>query len=350
MEYVTPIFDVNEVDSAGRVLASDNPTADELRTAVHVFSNWRSAHNYPLNGVSVVLKQRATRVAGRQVNPVQRLKRIESVERKLRARSDITLSAMQDIGGCRAIMGSVDQVLALRDLYLEKRLTHVLKTQNDYIERPKKDGYRGIHLIYYFVGQIGNERARVYADRNMQVEIQLRSALQHYWATAVETAETFTRTPMKSQRDENTSPWRQFFALVSSFFAYEEGCALVPKMTKDVNQIVAQIRELEAANQFCDKLDAYKATVAHVATRDKAKHFLVELDLETRRVNIKGYRPAGMAAAAEDYTAGEQRSLLERNTQSVLVSAYDVSELKRAYPNYFLDTTEFVSRVRRLVF
>jgi ppGpp synthetase/RelA/SpoT-type nucleotidyltranferase len=349
MEYVKPLFTQEEVDIAGRILAAaDSASRDELQYAIEVFSNWRAAHNYPLNGISIVLKQRASRVAGRPINPVQRLKRIESVEKKLRVRSDITLSSMQDIGGCRAILGSVAEVRALRDLYAKGNLTHELKQQNDYIERPKKDGYRGIHLIYYFGGKEGNERARLYADRRMQVEIQIRTMLQHYWATAVETAETFTRTPMKSQRDENTTPWRQFFARVSSCFAYEEGCPLVPKMTKDIAQVRAELRELEQQYRFCDTLSAYTATAQIVKTRDKAKYFLVELDLETREVNLKGFRPAESAEAARAYTATEQGALIARSVNTVLVSAKDISQLKRAYPNYFLDTTEFVARVRDL--
>ena len=208
MDYVTPIYTDEQVDAAGRLIASGAGTAAEMRNALHIFSNWRASHNYPLNSIAVTLKNRATKISGGKVNPIQRLKRIESVQRKLQMRPDITLSMMQDIGGCRAILDQVGHVLALRDLYLNKALTHVFKVQNDYIERPKKDGYRGIHLIYYFVGVESNPKGKIYADRDMQVEIQLRTTLQHYWATAVETAETFTKTRLKSQRDENTTPWR----------------------------------------------------------------------------------------------------------------------------------------------
>lgn len=347
MAYAEPAFSPYQIDRAGSILATEDATMDEIIWALDVFTNWRSSHNYPLNGMAVVLKQRARRIAGNPGLPVfQRLKRIESVERKLRARGDITLSTMQDIGGCRVVLDTVEQVLAVRDTYLSKRLTHRFKQQNDYIERPKKDGYRGIHLVYYFVGQ--DARAQIYAERNMQIEIQLRTSLQHYWATAVETAETFTKTPMKSQRDENTTPWRQFFALTSSCFAYAEKCALVPKL-KDYKEVVAKLKQLEADHRFCDTLEAYKTTAESVTSRNKAKYYLLELDLETLKTSLTGFKPAESNEAGAAYTASEQESLIEKRVQTVLVSVDDVSQLKRAYPNYFLDTTEFVRRVKEIV-
>jgi len=97
---------------------------------------------------------------------------------------------------------------------------------------------------------------------------------------------------MKSQRDENTTPWRQFFALVSSCFAYEEKCAMVPKMGKDIGVIVDHLSALEREHRFCDTLEAYKTTAGNVTSRNKAKYYLVELDLETLKTSLKGFKPA----------------------------------------------------------
>jgi ppGpp synthetase/RelA/SpoT-type nucleotidyltranferase len=349
MDYVIPLYAQDEIDLAGRFIADGfkaNPEGKDW--ALNVFNNWRASYNYPLNGLSVVLKQRARRVS---LDPVisQRLKRIESVERKLSKRPDISLTSMQDMGGCRSIVETVDEVYKLREQYFSgRRSTHEFKTENDYIKHPKKDGYRGIHLVYYFVGSTG--RAEVYAARRMQIEIQMRTLLQHYWATAVETAETFTRQPMKSQKDDNVTPWRQFFALVSSCFAHQEGCALIPKMTKDINQIRANLKEIEQQYRFCDTLDAYKITASQITSRNKARYFLVNLDLETREVQMKGFKSAESEEGSEAYGLVEQASLLQEGAaQQVLVSVDDVSQLRRAYPNYFLDTAEFVARVRALV-
>lgn len=348
VDYVTPKYSTEEIDAAGRLIASGFAESLESKDwALGVFNNWRASYNYPLNGIAVVLKQRAKRVSS---NPVisQRLKRIESVERKLAKRSDISLTSMQDVGGCRSILDTVEEVYKLREQYFTgRRSTHEFKIENDYIKHPKKDGYRGIHLVYYFVGSEG--RAQVYAARRMQIEIQLRTLLQHYWATAVETAETFTRQPMKSQKDDNVTPWRQFFALVSSCFAYQEGCSLIPKMSKDINQVLRLLKELESQHRFCDTLDAYKITASKITRRNKARYFLVNLNLETLQVDLQGFKPAESEEGSDAYSNVEQASLLEGDAQQVLVSVDDVSQLRRAYPNYFLDTSEFVARVRALV-
>ncbi len=113
-----------------------------------------------------------------------------------------------------------------------------------------------------------------------------------------------------------------------------------------MGEIVRQLSDLEQEYRFCDTLDAYKATADQIKRRDKAKYFLVELDLETRRVSLKGFKPAESEEANKEYTQSEQESLFSTTAQRVLVSVSDVEQLKKAYPNYFLDTTEFVARVR----
>ena len=155
MEYVEPQYSKAEVEEAGQVLARpDNYDEDRITQATQAFGvadNWRAAHHYPLNGISVTLKQRARRVHGDAL-VFQRLKRFPSILYKLQNRNWISLAEMQDLGGCRAVVNSVDNVFALRDMYFDKPVTHKFKRETSYIAKPKPDGYRGIHLIYYFVG------------------------------------------------------------------------------------------------------------------------------------------------------------------------------------------------------
>ncbi|MGH7232681.1 MAG: RelA/SpoT domain-containing protein [Nitrospiraceae bacterium] len=116
----------------------------------------------------------------------QRIKRLSSIDLKLRLLPKLRLSQMQDIGGCRAI---VKNVHAVNELVRSYNSQHKLDHIDDYIQSPKQSGYRGIHLIYRLLQQ------KNVAYNGLKVEIQLRSALQHAWATAVETVGTFISKP-----------------------------------------------------------------------------------------------------------------------------------------------------------
>ncbi len=54
----------------------------------------------------------------------------------------------------------------------------------------------------------------------MLIEVQLRTRLQHNWATAVETVGIFTGEALKSS--QGNEDWQDFFRLVSTWFAHKE--------------------------------------------------------------------------------------------------------------------------------
>jgi Region found in RelA / SpoT proteins len=95
------------------------------------------------------------------------------------------LARMQDIGGIRAILGTMKKVRRLERVYRERKLQHELVSSKDYIAEPKTDGYRGIHLIYRY------KNLQESSYNGLLLELQLRTKLQHAWATAVETMGTF---------------------------------------------------------------------------------------------------------------------------------------------------------------
>ena len=137
----------------------------------------------------------------------RRLKRIESIQVKLKRFRTMRLSTLQDVAGLRLVLKDEKSLLeAFSDLRgLQTR--HRLKRLDDYHNNPKEDGYRGIHLVY----QGG--------DSSM-VEVQLRTELEHIWATAVETYGELQNTSFKT--GEGQSDWKEFFALLSSYFAIKE--------------------------------------------------------------------------------------------------------------------------------
>jgi hypothetical protein len=71
-----------------------------------VINNWWSSHSFPLRNFKMTLLPRARRMDSKALI-AQRLKRLSSIEAKLRRFSDMKLSQMQDIGGCRAVVENI---------------------------------------------------------------------------------------------------------------------------------------------------------------------------------------------------------------------------------------------------
>lgn len=84
----------------------------------------------------------------------------------------MNLSRMWDIGGCRVILNSVEEVYLFSE-EIKKHLD-IRKDDYDYIKNPQPDGYKSYHL---FVNS---------PIDNKVIEIQLRCQDQHNWATLVE--------------------------------------------------------------------------------------------------------------------------------------------------------------------
>jgi len=105
-------------------------------------------------------------------------------------------SQMQDIGGCGAVVSSVQAVRLLHERYKRSEIKHKLLSTDDYIAAPKTSGYRSLHLVYSYFSD------RKKTHNGLRIEVQIRSSLQHAWATAVETVGTFIRQALKSSLGE----------------------------------------------------------------------------------------------------------------------------------------------------
>jgi ppGpp synthetase/RelA/SpoT-type nucleotidyltranferase len=211
MAWTKPEHTHSRVDSAGGVLASENPEPEDVFEAIDVVNNWRASHAYPLQSLKMTLIGRARKL-DKTALIAQRTKRIPAIRLKLRNNPNMKLSKMHDIGGCRAVLASVSHVERLHKVYSlatakNPRRGGEFVRQYDYISNPKPDGYRSVHLVYKFHSE--SRALRVY--NGLRIELQLRSRLQHAWATAVETVDFFTGQALKSNIGD--AEWKRFFAL-----------------------------------------------------------------------------------------------------------------------------------------
>ncbi len=118
-------------------------------------------------------------------NPINsinsRLKKPQSIAEKLKKRDfPMTLKSVEenlhDIAGIRVICSFKEDVYTLAEALL-KQDDITLIERKDYIENPKENGYRSLHLIVAVPIFLENEK------RIMKVEVQLRTIAMDCWAS-----------------------------------------------------------------------------------------------------------------------------------------------------------------------
>ncbi|CAN3128592.1 RelA/SpoT domain-containing protein [Mycobacterium sp. smrl_JER01] len=183
-------------------------TSDDIQRAVEaldVLVAWRSAHATPLAAATMGLRSRVATAKCVDVKRIsQRLKRIPTIISKLHREPGMNLGRMADIGGCRAVLVDIPEVYSVLGRYRASGPT--LVKVRDYIETPKPDGYRAVHVIVRYHGRL--------------IEVQLRTRVQHEWAFTVESVTSRFGLAIKS--GGGPAPVREWFQAVSAAMAQEE--------------------------------------------------------------------------------------------------------------------------------
>jgi hypothetical protein len=346
-----PLYPRGRVDAAGETLIDLSTPEPERNFALLVISNWRSSHSYPLHCLKVTLRRRAHRADSKAL-VAQRLKRLTSIAAKLNRRDGMRLSRMHDIGGCRAVLRTIKQITKLVRFYTKSRAKNPETRAEfvrayDYIHSPKIDGYRSVHLVYkYRSGSVHHQ-----CWNGLRIEIQIRTRLQHAWATAVETVDTFLDMGLKTSEGSGSEGygWGRFFALASSYIAYKEKCPLVPNTPSDADELVSELQGLVRGLSVEPQLRGWMTAMHHLEDETVAQRksirtaavFLLTVDPVGRRVNYVAYPRERMREAQDEYLKLEQDA--ESRVQSVLVSVDSMDKIREAYPNYFADTTAFLA-------
>ncbi len=344
MTFVVPEYSRGRVRNAGEVLCQGDSYA--IAEAMPVITNWRAAHAYPLNTFQATLRRRlktiGTRAAERSLVG-ERLKRLPSIEAKLRRQQGMKLERMQDIAGLRAVVPDMGILRKLLSMYSEGRLTHELRNTHDYVQSPKDDGYRSVHLVYRY----NSTRAPAY--NGLSVELQMRTRLQHAWATGVETVDIFAKQAIKAG---NPDPqWGRFFRLASAAFSLQEGTPSHPDFAgMTISDISEQLIEAESNLDVLLKLRGFRlaADAIHRGDRAKAAYHLVVLNTDTKMLRVTPFSESRLEEANERYAAVEQLAAAGEPLDPVLVAGGSVNQLRKTYPNYFLDAGVFIEKIARL--
>lgn len=218
---------VSQVNRAGKTLRSwyaggRSPLmGPSEQAALEVLVAFRASHALPLlkanNGLRSMLRTEAC-----PVEVSQRLKRLTTIIDKLLREPTMALSRMQDIGGCRAIVDSVDQLRRVQSRLVKNRPPDSV---DDYVSKPRPSGYRAVHVVVRYDARC--------------IEIQLRTRSMHEWAVAVERLGGRIGHDLKSGR--GPAPVLEWLAAVSEALAIEEQGGVVD------STLTSRISRLRAA-------------------------------------------------------------------------------------------------------
>ena len=130
--------------------------------------------------------------------------------------------------------------------------------------------------------------------------------------------------------------------------AFREHCPIVPNTPTNRRELRDELEYYATSLDVEHRLPLYAQTlrIPEKAGQIKdAKLFLLELDVQAMRLRITGYKAEEEQRATNDYLAVERTPFGTRD--SVLVSVESFLALKRAYPNYYLDTHRFIAAMKR---
>jgi GTP pyrophosphokinase len=181
-----------QIDRLGDRLKRGSHTESDLR----LLDDYRRSFGEAYEAVVRTLRQRGKFPTGRLA------KSTFSIVEKLR-RESIRLSQMQDIAGCRVVVGNIaEQEQFVPSLITDFPGASVLDRRHN-----PSYGYRAVHIIVEISGK--------------PIEIQVRTSLQHLWAEVSEKSSDVLDPTIKYGGGPES--WRNFLTKSSaSVAAYEE--------------------------------------------------------------------------------------------------------------------------------
>lgn len=305
------------IRKAGANLSLDQESGEDL----NIISAFRTSHIYLMDTLIKTIKNKLPK----PILIARRLKRLSSIKNKLKRFNTMQLDRMQDIAGVRALFKSDQDVFEyannLREIYSKPNTTFELIKESDYISTSKLDGYRSYHMIFKYIGT--KEELK-----NRNIELQLRTLLHHYWATAVEIWDIQSRSSIKSGKGDEID--KRFFYLCSNLLNGD-------------NTVIGEIIAIDKEYNILKKLNSLRVVTNNLTT-NKDGYYLASLDYNSNVLTLIYFNNDDKSILAANTTY----KLLETepNIDSVLVKINDANRLKKAYPNYFLDAKNFIKEIK----
>lgn len=178
----------------------------------------------------------------------------------------------------------------------------------------------------------------------MRLELQLRTKLQHTWATAVESGEIITGKALKNS--QGPQEWLDFYKMTSTLFSIEEQFPLLEDFKGfDGRLLCSKLKQIEQRTKCIDLLKAFKAALRSIENGEFAQeYYVLNVDYVKLVVIVSSFAVEEQEKASQYYNEMEKKIENHKNAV-ILVSVSGQKDLREAYPSYFIDTTAFIERV-----
>ena len=114
--------------------------------------------------------------------------------------------------------------------------------------------------------------------------------------------------------------------------------------------MVQELITLEKDLSIIAKLKGIAITTKYdVTSANNSDYFVMVLDSSQNTLQLKPFTSKQIKLAEEFYASQEAKSKDNEYLSVVLVSAGDIKHLRKAYPNYFLDTALFIKRITKIM-
>lgn len=357
-------FTNNEVSKAGEALKDDNLMQNMIKFSevMEILTYWRESHLTPLNEAEKILNQYVSKI-DKHAFIAKRIKRLNSIKKKLKRFSRMELKNMQDIGGIRVVLSNLNQVYTLQNKLLNQHKSHFYNDDrainiDDYIKKPKDDGYRCLHMVGKFKNDVNKER---------KIELQIRTRLQHSWATTLEIIDIFTSQDLKS--NQGLATYHKFLQQVSEQFAileqldnfdinnieqsynkYSETVLKNMGMLNQCKEISLFFNQKFGFKTFGETLEEYSTVLNNIQINNNNKngYLLVRLNIKQNQIDTEFFEINKKDDALNQYSLYEQTLSQNKNWIIALISTNAVGGLKEAYPNYFADCKLFIQVIQMI--
>lgn len=325
------------INKCGDIIRKSRKDSDEYIKALSEISQWRNAHTLPLEEIKKLVIRRITKLGYK--NPIigQRLKRMPSIIDKLIRLKKLDLSRMQDIGGLRIVVPSITDVYRICNCLKRNTKCVILHSVKDYINNPKSNGYRSMHMIFRYKCE------RYPALESYNIEIQIRTQLQHSWSTTVESLGMMDKSSYKT--GEGDARILRFLYVISAIFATREKTNLPNYLKReDISLFTREAYEIDKTMKIISRLRHFSVVKKDICTSVNDLYYILELTVtkSDSYICIRSFKNKSACLACDFYKSREMVTMNDANVSVLMIRTDDINTIKKSFPNYFLDTENFI--------